>query len=1395
MANIIGLLTLNDKQILEVDGDPSAGGGTAAPIGSIALANISGVGTFYVKQSVTDNDWANVSAGSGTTIGNPVSGATDWANLSIDGSGNLTDGFTLTTPSGASALDWSNGVTLYTPLNLSVTGTSTLDDGAITTDGGGNIVADSYTGSGAGLSGSAPSLNVGSAGTAGYASSADFASYATQLDGSYGVILGTESIMIGGTTIADNGAGGLGISFDSGTITTDGSGNLTVNGNVNIAGTTYVWPTSNTAGYLADDGSGNLSWSTVTASPGGSSEDVQWNNGGVLSGNGGVYMDGTGDLGLNGTLYADNGIVIVGHTSLDSGSITTNGSGNLTINGTVNIAGVSYIWPTSNVAGVLTDDGSGNLSWVSSSSSSPWQQTGGIGTAITQVDSTAPVQIATSIAAANGFWQLNQDGSGQVSNTEISWDDGGNLSSIAFNTGTLTVGGGGAQFSGSVMFAQTEFYNTMYINTNQAFQSGSYIDDASFRNSIDPNNRVLIANDGSTDVLNWSNTSNLSLGSSGGTVSSYSNAWQLNDAGSAYFAGGVFTIDDGGDINTAGTLYVNQTGYFGQSLSAASGYFYTGLFSYGPFQMGNGNYIIDASNANSIYPTGRQLIWPDGSTPALDWSTQGIVSINGVSYVWPSSQGGGGTVLTDDGSGNLTWQAGAGPVDIGYHLNSGYPGCILFVDDAGNIAQAPSQLVWGDDGALQTQYIMLYDGIVNGSFNYIINTAAQQLVAGDGITVNMDWSSTAGVSFDQDMSVNNGNDIRFNGLGDANWRIGRDLSTFPGPYLSPNISTNTLQFVVGNGSGEGFVFGNNAGTQYLNLDSNANAWFGDNVSMIGDVLDQSGTPSIDPNNRVLIASDGSDTLNWETPGSVTVAGLLSATYLAGDGSAITNISATGLSIQVNSISAYQQRSGGLGVNYNGTTFTMGQLSVTGTGTTADYTSQYYGVINNNPSWYYNAPGYWFLYYSSADNSWVLSQTQGATIASLAGQDYWSSAYLLYTYFPSGPSGYPPAVVASTGFSVDNGGNIITTGSIQSGATLILNDVYYNWTPTQGAADTYLQNDGTGNLSWVSATTTPGGSSGDVQWNNGGVLSGAGGVTMDGFGDLTLTGDLTVDSTAIINDGLDVSGVTTLDGGTISTNGSGNLFVENLTVDGEVLGALQIQSNLYVGSYIQTDGGLISSDGSGDLTLSGQITLGSGPNVVNINPTGTPQMSGSGWDFYNDGSAIFANDQFTISSSGNIGINSVYYLWPGTNNSGTLTNDGSGNLSWASQDLTIGEAIVGSTPYSILFVDEYGNLDQGSALVDSSGVSSVDFWLRLLVDITNTESLDWGNRLLMDNTATSSIDWANRRLVDPTGAVALSWFGGAPSLPDYSTVASPTEGMIAWNYTTHAQTSYNGTIWV
>lgn len=57
MAGIIGRLTNNEVEFLQVDAVPSSGGGTSAPIGTIALYNSGSTGTAYLKTGALDTAW------------------------------------------------------------------------------------------------------------------------------------------------------------------------------------------------------------------------------------------------------------------------------------------------------------------------------------------------------------------------------------------------------------------------------------------------------------------------------------------------------------------------------------------------------------------------------------------------------------------------------------------------------------------------------------------------------------------------------------------------------------------------------------------------------------------------------------------------------------------------------------------------------------------------------------------------------------------------------------------------------------------------------------------------------------------------------------------------------------------------------------------------------------------------------------------------------------------------------------------------------------------------------------------------------------------------------------------------------------------------------------------
>lgn len=78
MALILGRININNVEVLEVDGDPSAGAGTAAPIASLAVHDSGTIGRLYFKQGGADTAWTLVDMQEGddwNLDGNTLTGA------------------------------------------------------------------------------------------------------------------------------------------------------------------------------------------------------------------------------------------------------------------------------------------------------------------------------------------------------------------------------------------------------------------------------------------------------------------------------------------------------------------------------------------------------------------------------------------------------------------------------------------------------------------------------------------------------------------------------------------------------------------------------------------------------------------------------------------------------------------------------------------------------------------------------------------------------------------------------------------------------------------------------------------------------------------------------------------------------------------------------------------------------------------------------------------------------------------------------------------------------------------------------------------------------------------------------------------------------------------------
>jgi hypothetical protein len=84
MATITGLITVNDKQILEVDANPASASGTIASLGSIALYSDGSTATLYIKNGTNDVDWSPLSTVTTEDIQDAIAAAlTASANISF----------------------------------------------------------------------------------------------------------------------------------------------------------------------------------------------------------------------------------------------------------------------------------------------------------------------------------------------------------------------------------------------------------------------------------------------------------------------------------------------------------------------------------------------------------------------------------------------------------------------------------------------------------------------------------------------------------------------------------------------------------------------------------------------------------------------------------------------------------------------------------------------------------------------------------------------------------------------------------------------------------------------------------------------------------------------------------------------------------------------------------------------------------------------------------------------------------------------------------------------------------------------------------------------------------------------------------------------------------------
>ena len=102
----------------------------------------------------------------------------------------------------------------------------------------------------------------------------------------------------------------------------------------------------------------------------------------------------------------------------------------------------------------------------------------------------------------------------------------------------------------------------------------------------------------------------------------------------------------------------------------------------------------------------------------------------------------------------------------------------------------------------------------------------------------------------------------------------------------------------------------------------------------------------------------------------------------------------------------------------------------------------------------------------------------------------------------------------------------------------------------------------------------------------------------------------------------------------------------------------------------------------------------------------------------------------------------------------MSTDGSGNLYFTAS--SGGGSLPSGTAYQILYRNGSNIPGFANLLIDSTGFTSVDFWVRTTNDSTGVISIDYDNRRLYDSVQTLSLDWQNRILSDSSGATSSDY---------------------------------------
>jgi hypothetical protein len=299
--------------------------------------------------------------------------------------------------------------------------------------------------------------------------------------------------------------------------------------------------------------------------------------------------------------------------------------------------------------------------------------------------------------------------------------------------------------------------------------------------------------------------------------------------------------------------------------------------------------------------------------------------------------------------------------------------------------------------------------------------------------------------------------------------------------------------------------------------------------------------------------------------------------------------------------------------------------------------------------------------------------------------------------------------------------------------------------------------------------------------------------------------ITSGSTAVTlsaqNGGISVNG-----GSTITANGVSGQFITSKSLDTTVTVKDSNNSLLMGPIEVETNKEIIVEEGS-DLTIFGDIDI---QNVATADTAlfSTSASYATSASYSNTSSyattasyALNATSTSTFPYSGSAIITGSLVVNNGTNNIINTSNyqlldsNGVTSIDWLNKVLKLadnrdtvdwGGARLNDYTSEKLSVDWEGRI-----LYDTDAKQSIDWKNRKASDSSDIKSVDWASRLLTDSSGLTSVDWGNRALINSNGGTAIDYSNSSSLLLSASGSTFTIGKNSAFNNNTNGTLDING----